>query len=48
MRDSGIGHSHTYANLSEEDKIVWDKKILFKDLPEDWNIHIHSMPGNKR
>ena len=47
MRDSGIGHSHTYANLSEEDKIVWDKKILFKDLPEDWNIHIHSMPETR-
>ena len=47
MRDCGIGHSHTYASLSEEDKIVWDKKILFKDLPEDWNIHIHSMPETR-
>tara|TARA_A100001201_G_scaffold46737_1_gene47219 strand:- start:3869 stop:4972 length:1104 start_codon:yes stop_codon:yes gene_type:complete len=47
MRDCGIGHSHTYANLSEEDKIVWDKKILFKDLSEDWNIHIHSMPETR-
>ena len=47
MRDCGIGHSHTYAGLSEEDKIVWDKKILLKDLPEDWNIHIHSMPETR-
>ena len=47
MRNTGIGHSHTYAHLSEEDKAVWDEKILFKDLPEDWNIHIHSMPETR-
>ena len=47
MRDSGIGHSHTYALLSDEDKAIWDEKILFKHLPEDWNIHLHSMPNTR-
>tara|TARA_R110000822_G_scaffold302673_1_gene427071 strand:+ start:5894 stop:7021 length:1128 start_codon:yes stop_codon:yes gene_type:complete len=47
MRTSGIGHSHTYARLSNEDKEIWDKKIVFKDLPDDWKIHIHSMPNTR-
>jgi len=47
MRTSGIGHSHTYAKLSNEDKEIWDKKIVFKDLPDDWKIHIHSMPNTR-
>ena len=47
MRDTGIGHSHTYANLSKEDKKIWDDKILLKHLPEDWKIHIHAMPPTR-
>ena len=26
MRDTGIGHSHTYAGLSDDDKKIWDDK----------------------
>ena len=47
MRNGGIGHSHTYATLSDEDKKEWDEKIIFNQLPEDWNIHIHSMPRTR-
>ena len=47
MRPNGIGHSHTYALLSDEDKVEWNKKILFNELPEDWKIHLHSMPKTR-
>jgi len=47
MRDTGIGHSHTYANLSDKDKKIWDDKILLKHLPDDWKIHIHAMPPTR-
>ena len=47
MRKTGIGHSHTYALLSEEDKKKWNKEIIFNDLPEDWNIHLHAMPTTR-
>ena len=47
MRNTGIGHSHTYALLSAEEKTAWDEKILFKQLPNDWNIHLHSMPETR-
>lgn len=47
MRDTGIGHSHTYASLSDDDKKIWDEKILLKHLPDDWKIHIHSMPPTR-
>ena len=47
MRATGIGHSHTYAGLSDEDKKIWDEKILLKHLPDDWKIHIHSMPPTR-
>ena len=43
----GIGHSHTYALLSKHEQEEWNKKIVFKDLPDDWNIHIHSMPETR-
>ena len=47
MRDTGIGHSHTYASLSDKDKKIWDDKILLKHLPDDWKIHLHSMPPTR-
>tara|TARA_Y100000310_G_scaffold38882_1_gene36383 strand:- start:2927 stop:4072 length:1146 start_codon:yes stop_codon:yes gene_type:complete len=47
MRPTGIGHSHTYALSSEEEKKEWDKNIIFNNLPDDWNIHIHSMPETR-
>ena len=47
MRDSGIGHSHTYALLSEEDKVIWNEKIIFNMLPSDWKIHLHAMPRTR-
>lgn len=43
----GIGHSHTYALLNKSDQKEWDKKIVFKDLPDDWNIHFHAMPETR-
>jgi len=47
MRDCGIGHSHTYALLSDEEKVEWNKKILFNQLPDDWKIHLHAMPNTR-
>mgnify|MGYP003645453496 FL=1 len=43
----GIGHSHTYALLNKSDQKEWDKKIILKDLPNDWNIHFHAMPETR-
>jgi len=43
----GIGHSHTYALLSKDKQEEWNKKIILKDLPDDWNIHLHSMPKTR-
>jgi hypothetical protein len=44
----GIGHSHTYSKLLTEEKTKeWDKNIVLHMLPEDWNIHIHSMPETR-
>ena len=39
----GVGHSHTYDRLVS-DKKVWDEQMLFHMIPDDWAIHIHSMP----
>ncbi len=47
MRSTGIGHSHTYALLSDKDKIEWNKKIIFNKLPSNWNIHLHAMPRTR-
>lgn len=47
MRSTGIGHSHTYALLSDKDKEEWNKKIIFNQIPEDWEIHLHAMPNTR-
>ena len=44
----GIGHSHTYSNLLSTEKAKeWDENIILHMLPEDWKIHIHSMPETR-
>ena len=40
----GIGHSHTFNQLTSSQKLKWDKEQVFYGLPDDWNIHIHAMP----
>ena len=40
----GIGHSHTFNQLTSSQKLAWDKEQVFYGLPDDWNIHIHAMP----
>ena len=40
----GIGHSHTFNQLTNSQKLKWDKEQVFYGLPDDWNIHIHAMP----
>jgi hypothetical protein len=47
LRPTGIGHSHTYALSSEDEQKEWNKNIIFNDLPDDWDIHIHSMPETR-
>jgi hypothetical protein len=47
MRKGGIGMSHTYARLPRKDQVEWNKNIIFNNLPEDWNIHIHAMPPSR-
>ena len=39
----GVGHSHSYGRLVA-DKKKWDEGMLFHMIPNDWTIHIHSMP----
>ena len=44
----GIGHSHTYSKLLSTEKAKeWDENIILHMLPEDWKIHIHSMPETR-
>ena len=40
----GIGHSHTFNQLTSSQKLAWDKEQVFYGLPDNWNIHIHAMP----
>jgi len=40
----GIGHSHTFNQLTSSQKLAWDKEQVFYGLSDDWNIHIHAMP----
>lgn len=40
----GIGHSHTFNQLTSSQKLAWDKEQVFYSLPDNWNIHIHAMP----
>ena len=40
----GIGHSHTFNQLTSLQKLVWYKEQVFYYLSDDWNIHIHAMP----
>jgi len=40
----GIGHSHTFNQLTSSQKLEWDKEQIFYSLPDNWNIHIHAMP----
>ena len=44
MNQGGIGYHGTYAHL--EDKKEWDSKMLFNNLPEDWQIHLHGDKDN--
>ena len=44
----GIGHSHTYSKLLSTEKAKgWDESVILHMLPEDWKIHIHSMPETR-
>jgi hypothetical protein len=47
MDKYGIGYEKPYINLSDEEKIEWNKKIIFNNLPDDWKVHIHSMPETR-
>ena len=42
----GVGHSHTYGRLLS-DKKEWDEQMIFHIVPDDWTIHIHSMPKTR-
>ena len=39
----GIGYDDTYKHKDTFEKQVADKQMIFNMLPDDWNIHIHSM-----
>ena len=47
MRSTGIGHSHTYALLPQDEQKKWNEKIIFNMLPDDWKIHLHAMPRTR-
>ena len=41
--NSAIGYESTYKNKSAKLRRKVNKRVIFNKLPEDWNIHIHSM-----
>ena len=47
MKKYGIGYEKPYINMTDNEKIDWNEKIIFNELPSDWKIHIHSMPETR-
>jgi hypothetical protein len=40
---TGIGYEAGYKTSSDIQKQLVDSKMIFNNLPNDWNIHIHAM-----
>jgi len=47
LKKYGVGYEKPYISLSEKDKKIWNKKMIFNNLPDDWKIHIHAMPETR-
>jgi len=47
MYPKGIGYYGTYRLLlTPPEKIKWNEKMIFNNLPDDWSIHIHGDKNN--
>ena len=47
LHEKGLGCDKMYPTFSRGEKEIWNKKMIFNQLPEDWKIHIHSMPPTR-